>query len=620
MMARNKILHGLIGLSLILMVWFGAANHPVQAQTQQKLQQIYRMATDFERMGYYDRAVEQYKLLFSWQPHNTTYYRGLKRNLERLGKYEEMANIIRRRMAVVDDALGRSDLGSALYKLGRIDDARQVWRQTLRKFAKNSGAYAQVAAAMISNQLFDDAIEVYKQARRAFGSDVMFAIELANAYAARSQYERATEEFIRYLERNPRQLPYIQRRILQFFDETDSLKILRTLEAAAKKQQPPPVPLLKLQAECLKRIGRFAEALEIYRSIEERRSPKERNRGNELYNFASEANRAGQTEIAIRAYRLLIQHWPDTPYIHSARMGLADAYLKAGEPEAAIRVLDDILQKPGQRVFKFRALLKKGDIYLQELNRPTDAIEVFEAIFNTYPDLQARRGAAISLGDSYLKLDRLDKAREWYEEAYKLTRTQDQALRNRILFKQAKLAFFENRFSEAMTLLENIQPLTTGAARMATEDLVNDALDWIFFIEQALPDSAGALPLYAKAEKFKTQERFARAASALQKLIETYPNSTIAPKALLDLGDIQGRLQQTEAQIETYQRLLENYPSSIYVDAAQFSLAVALETAGRTTQAIEHYEKLLVDFPESIYLEEARQRLRALQAKSGRVF
>ncbi len=609
---RSKWMWGwLLGILLPVAVW---------SQTPQRLQQIYRMATDFERMGNYDRAARQFQILFDQQPQNTIYYRGLKRNLERLGKYQEVVQVIRRRLSIVDDALGRSDLGGALYKLGKADEARQVWQQTLQRFARNSGAYAQVASAMIANQLFDEAIDVYKRARRAFGSDVMFAIELANAYTAKSQYERATREFIRYLERNPRQLPYVQRRILQFFDEADSLKILRTVEEAVRRKQPAPIPLLKLQAECLKRLGRFADALDIYRRIEERRPQKDRNRGSELYNFANEALRAGQQDIAIRAFRLLLQQWPDTPFVQTARMNLADAYLDMGQPEAALQILDEIISNPGQRIFKFRALLKKGEIFLHALNRPEDAIEVFETIFQTYPDLQARRGAAIALGDCYVKIDRLDRAREWYEEAFKLTQRSDQALRNRILFQQARLAFFESRFNEALRLFEQIQPITSRAARAGSEDLVNDALDWIFFIEQGLPDSTGALPLYAQAQKFIEQEKYRQAEETLSRLVEQFPKTAIAARALLDLGDIQGQNQQTEARIATYRRLLKEYPSSVYADAALFFLARALESAGRTAEAIEHYEKLLVEFPESIYLEQARYRLRALQSQSGRIF
>ncbi len=593
---------------------------PAQAQNRVQLQQIYRIATDYERMGYYDRAASQFRLLFEMQPQNATYYSGLKRNLERLGRYDELIEVIQQRQEVVEDALSYSDLGSALYKRGEADAARRAWKMALKKFPRSTVAYAQVASAMLANQLYDEAIAVYQQARKKFNNPYLFSIELANVYSAKSNYGKATEEFLHYLEKNPRQLSYIQRRILSFFDETDSTRILKVVSRLAAPEKSPSPALIKLYAECLKRVGDFDRALALYLRVEESKKETDRSRGGEVYNFAAEAARAGRQQIAIRAYRLVVERWPKSPFVFSARIGLADAYLAQGQPEAAIQVVEGLLNRKVPHVFRLRALQKKAQILLDALGRPQEAAEVYETIFSTYPDRLARRTAALALGDCYIRLDDFDRARDWLARAQQLLSDNEVVLQNRILYKQAQLFFFEQRFTKAQELLSRIQPAPKIQSRTPVEDLVNDALDLTFFIDQALADSAGALRLYAEAAKLRAQRHLQEAAQKLENLVARFPRSVVAPRALMELAEIYAGLGRGEERIAAYQKILADYPASLYVDAALFHLARAYEELGRLADAVRHYEKLLVDYPESIYLEEARHRLRGLREKSGGVF
>lgn len=602
------------GLAIILCL----QSQPGMAQSDPLMQQMYRMAGDYERLGYYERAAEQYAILFEKQPFNTAYYRGLKRNLERLGRYDRVVEVIRRRLAVVDDASGRSDLGSALYRLGRKEEAMQVWQRTLTRFPKNVGAYSLVAAAMITNGLFDEAIAVYQRGRKALNNPFLFSIEIANAYSQQGQFSRATTEFLNYLQQNPRQLPYIQRRILTFFDQAENQDILRAVEKALHARKPPREEILKIYASCLKRLNRYDDALDIYLQLEERRSGK-RNQGGELYNFANEAVRANQIEVALKAYRHIIENWPASPYLFSSRMGLAEAYSTLKQYDQAIAILDEILQSRAPRVFKFRAMKMKGDILLNHLRDPEKAISVFETLYESYyRDARARKKAAMALGDSYVRIGKFEHARKWYERALKLSKAKEQSLRNAIKFNLARLEFYQGRFQRSIAMLEEIEPTENDGA--AEEDLVNDALDLTLFIEQALPDSNTALPEYIKAEKFRIQGRPDSAAAILSHLVEIYPTSRVTPRALLMLAELYRELNQFEREIETYEKLIEHYPNSLYIDLAIFSLAQALERQGNTAQAVKMYEKLLVEYPQSIYLEDARQKLRSLQKRTGQMF
>ncbi|RME00853.1 MAG: outer membrane protein assembly factor BamD, partial [Calditrichaeota bacterium] len=171
----------------------------------------------------------------------------------------------------------------------------------------------------------------------------------------------------------------------------------------------------------------------------------------------------------------------------------------------------------------------------------------------------------------------------------------------------------------SISILEKIKEGDLISPASTEEDLVNDALELTFFIEQALPDSNGALKLYATARKLLAQKKRQEAVQMFEKVARQFPASPVAPKAYLEAANLYRTLQKPEKEIQAYQNILQNYQNSIYTDVAMYQLALAYEKSGRIVEAVDTYEKFLVDFPQSIYLEEARQRLRALREHANQI-
>ena len=587
---------------------------------QAQLEFIYRSARDYERLGYYEKSAQQYQVLFENQPTNTSYYRGLKRNLERLGRYDKVVQVVRRRLLVADDAMGRSDLGSALYATGQTQQAFAEWYGVIDRNPTSASGYSQVATAMLSNQLYDEAIVVYYNGRKAMRSDKLFAIEIANAYAARNKYAKATAEFLVYVDSNPRQLPYVQRRILKFIDAGDGEKILKVIEKRVQNSEHPKRELLSLYSSCLTRLDRYPEALQIQIQLEENRREANgrRKQGSDLYNFASDALKDGKTRVAIQAFSLLLSEWPNSAYAQPAKIGLSDAYLQIQDYASAVRVLDEVAANSPQGTYRLKAQLAKGKILLENLHEPGQAIAVYKEIFDEVPNSSIKREAAVFVGDGYLQLGQTQKAEAWYDKALQLISKNQTGLLNKIHFRLAELAFCAKEFTKSITLFEKVE--FTGGKMSDEGDLGNDALEWIFFIEEAQADSAGALSEYADFKRLSIQKKDRQALAVLEKIVQSYPSSPVAARALLDAGGIYLRLQKPEGAFTAYERILQDYPTSVYVDAALFQLAGAYAETGRPGEAIASYEKLLVDFPDSIYLEEARKRLRQLREKAPQAF
>lgn len=587
-------------------------NHAA-AQVRNDLNRIYKVATDYERIGQYDRAVEYFKTLFQALPTSASYYNGLKRNLQRLGRYEEMVDVVRQRLSVIDDIVGRADLGDALYKNRQEAEARKVWEELLQRYKTSSGAYSQVASAMLRNNLTDEAIAIYQKGRELLKNSSLFAIELANAYAARLQYDMATHEYLLYLDQNPKQFAYVQQRILSLFNEDSGDLILQEVEKYIQTNSAVSFELLQIKAVCLKKLERFEEALLVHAQLEKLKPANAKNNpnGRELFNFASEMLRASQVNVAIAAYRQLITLWPNSPYFPAAQLGLAEALVQSEQYSDALTSLNEMITAKKNANYILRAYLLKGEIYLSHLNQPQQALEVYLQVQKIFRQPEAQKESALALGDVYSRLGDLIQAEQWYLNAFRMLSTKEIGYRNRVHFKLAELAFCKKDFRKTIEILDKTEPLPT--VKTEENDLYNDALEFIFLVEQNLADSTTALALYSEANCRQRRYDFSAAVDSLLMLENRYPKSLLAPKALLDAGGIYGLLGMPEKKIEAYARAANEYANSIYADEANFLLAKAYEESGQIDNAISRYEQLLHEFPASIFLEQTRQRIRVLR-------
>ncbi len=571
------------------------------------------MALDFERLGYYDRAATKFIELFRQQPTNGSYYNGVKRNLERLGRFSELVTFIEDRLKVVDDIVGRADLGSAYYKNGQEQKAEETWKALLQRYKRSSGAYAQVALAYMRNNLFDEAISTYKKGRDFLKNQRLFAWELATAYASRSLYKEATQEFLKFVGQSPRQASTVQRRLLQAMDEESQDDILGEIQKHVRQAQNPSKGVLQIYANCLKKANRHSEALTALVQVENAKTAQDsvKTLGRDVFNFADEMIKIGKPDVATEALQGLLNNWPHSPYAVAANYGLAEAYLQAGEGDKAIASLDGIIGGNFRSNYVLRAHLLKGDILLNQMNAPERALEVYTRVYQNFKNREARKLSIIALGDVQFRLGDFEQAEARYNEATAFLADNDIATENEVRMRFAEIAFSRGKYQEAVGHLEEIDE--DPKARAGDKSLVNDALDFLLLIEQNLADSLTALPLYAEFLQHKRGRNNAAAIDTLETLILRYPGSMLAPQALMDVADLHNGAGNLQGVVEAYARILKTYATSIFGDEAMFKLGKAYEKQKNTAVAIETYEKLLKDFPLSIFLENARARIRLLR-------
>ncbi len=601
-----------------LVGWLLLASTPQSglAQSLDQRNSRLRIAQDLERRGLYDRALRIYFSLYQQVPRNQLYYEGVKRNLIRLDRFDELSTIVEEQIRRTGDPRFLADLGDVRFRSGRHEEARAIWRDLLEKHPQNRAVYPYVANAMISNRLYDEAIEVYLQARRNLNQPDLFVFELGNLYAIRLNYDAATREYLDFLEKQPNQFGYIESRIATYTKEPEQAHKVAELLQKRLEQSKHEYLMRKLLADLYLRIGDYSRSLQQFKILEAMTNPLDRKTkagGQELYFFADKALRAGEVEHARQAFDLILTNYADSPFRFKALFGLAQAHQLQGRAEAAIRAYEDLIAAAPTSPLAYEAQMQIGEIYFEDLFDLERALDAFKAVVERFPNDPRTVEAGFRIGDCYLARGDLKEATTWYQKPL-ARRGVKPAQRDKALYKTAYALFLEGEYDAA---LERLNQITAAVAQKPAsgEDYVNDAFELIFIIEENRK-SEEALRAFTEAQRLQHLREFDQAMARLKDLVERFPQTPILDDALLHLGELARIQGHYEAAIGYFAQLVQEQPESVYAPLAQKRIGeVYEEDLGDAHKAYSAYEQVLIRYPNSLYLEEVRQRMRRLQPR-----
>jgi TolA-binding protein len=182
--------------------------------------------------------------------------------------------------------------------------------------------------------------------------------------------------------------------------------------------------------------------------------------------------------------------------------------------------------------------------------------------------------------------------------------------RDRILFRLAELDYFEAQFDSATALLQRI-------SSNATNDLTNDALQLLYFIQENKGAGQAALTEFAVADLLVRQRKFSEALARFQSVALHYSSTSLVDDATMRSGEMELLLNRVDDALAIFKKVANDMPTSILRDHAQMRIGQVYENRLKNKQkAIEAYEEVLANFPTSLFVEEARKRIRVLRGDS----
>ena len=585
----------------------------IQAQEspqERRDRQMFRVAQSYLNMSRYDKAIPILEDLLQRHPANRSYYQTLLRAYLTVANVNAADSLVQEMLRRnPGDVLLQVDHAMVLYRKDRKEEAMAIWKRVLKEHPRDPGMYNRVANAMLQNRLLDEAIRVYELGLQRIPHSDYFLQNIASLYQSRLMYARAAEYYLKYLERNPGQQQFIFSRILSFrVMEEDREEFYRALQSMAENS-PIADKIYLLMAQLYQRDREFEKAYRIYRQLE-----KKKGDGRYLLQFARAAQQDSSYEIALQAYREVIENRKQQGKIpREAYRGAVTCLYRLAEKTGdnryareAVEMIETLRQKkPDWREFSHLVFLE-GRIYLGYYFDVDRAIQLFQEVVKhgqKEPKVAAR--ARLKLGECYLIRGELERA---LQEFRQLQNSRERAM---ALLRTAQTYYFRKEWEKTKQAINEIL-----RSMGVDSDVTNDALALQMKIS-ALEAHKELLTKLAEADLLLFQRQKSRALHRYQELVgeKSFPPALRA-NLYQQIVRLQVELKDVPAALEWCQSALQDSTQQLYADRHLFLMAGILEKyANRPREAFDAYQTLLQNYPNSLFVEQARERMKVLQPK-----
>lgn len=614
-----------VPFALLLLMFLGAATRlPAQVADEPS---TLRLAQVYEQSGKWDDALRFYQILHDSHPANPSYFDGVRRMLMQLKRYDEVITLLRARIGTSPrEVMNRVHLGTALYRKGDTDGAVKAWDDAITLEPQNAGVYQAVSDEALACRMYPRAVEVLQRGRDVLRSPRLFVMEIARAYTMDMKFDKAMEEYIRYMMENPGAIWSIQQHIAQFSEIPAGLEAALRVTRRAADDNPSDATIRTLLAWLYMEGKDYASARTVYTEMDRIRGTS----GLELFAFAQRAYNDKAYEPAMKAFADVAAQYPragfasEAEFLHARcaeelALHTSDqaplipgdtTHNRGSEAVAAYRgvisLYEDIAREAPGTVFGVESRYRIAYITYDKYGDADAALKQLEDLAPMRRNVMGRVDAYTLMGDVILGKGDLARAAEVYGSVLRMGLQSPQD-RKAVEFKLAEILYFQGRFDTCIAALE---PLFENSS----DDIANDALALSLFVQQFRAPSDEALKAYARAVFLERRRKLGDAAAQLRDLIERFPTAPVSDQAWLRLGTVQRAMDRPRDAAATYEDFLAKNPESLLRDQVLSALGGALEELpGETQRAIDTYQRLLNEHPASIHAAHARQRILALR-------
>lgn len=300
------------------------------------------------------------------------------------------------------NARGRSNLGAALIKRDRIDEAIQELREALRLDPQQAHSHTNLGAALVKANRIDQGIVELRTALRLDPREVTAHFHLGKTLSKLGEVAQAVEQYRAGLRIDPN-YPTMHSNLGNALAKANRIDEAIESYQEALRIDPYHLPACFNLANTLLSLGRFNEAIERYDRvirIDPTYADAQSNRGNALLSL-------GKTDQALEAYRWALRTNPGHLLAH---YNMGNALASLGRFDEAIEAYRLTLRINPRYA---GALLNLGSAYF-ELGKLDEAVDAYRQAVRSDP---RDANAHFNLGVALHEQGRLDAAIEEYRTA-----------------------------------------------------------------------------------------------------------------------------------------------------------------------------------------------------------
>lgn len=371
-------------------------------------------------------------------------------------------------------------------------------------------------------------------------------------------------------------------------------------------EQEQPLGIILGKAVTCSGLGKYKEALALYEKVIALDANGEYSplayfgKGETLYNL-------GLFEGSISAYKIsldklrLLSRWLGEPRELRDKIlyGLAWAYLRVGDFQAAQQEFQKVASSSADKIFKLSALCQLGDVY-QDSGEYDRAIETYNSILKDYPDSIYNDYIQYQIGITWLKSDKLDQAvvalRKLIKEFPDSKLIDDANYFLGVIYFQkgdfvsarSQLELFMSSFKDSSFRHQAIFLL--GEALLNLEEFKGAIEAFGLLVrDQTIADSLRQKAEYEMASSYSQMGQQNEAKRRLSDFVTRFPDSPLTPNIILELGGYCMESGDPQQARKYYERLIRNYPGNEFVGDAYIAIGESFLSEGNNTDALKSF-------------------------------
>ena len=349
-----------------------------------------------------------------------------------------------------------------------------------------------------------------------------------------------------------------------------------------------------------------------------------------FYNYALTQNGGGRTPFnrSIDIFEQFLNKYPKSKYASDVEDYLINAYINGNDYQRALTSISHI-KSPSSKVLNAKqSVLYHLGVQSLSNEQTSTALKYFNQAYSlgNY-DSALRNECLLWIGECQYRSGKYAAA-EKNQSAFIAAAGTSNKNYGIAQYDLGYSRFQQRNYSSARSSFEK-----AATASKLSEELRADAYnrigDTYYYAKQytaaasaydnahKLSKTAGEYALFQKAMMQGLAKNHSAKISQLDELLREYPNSSMAPTAMLQKGEAYVAMNNSKAAINTYDELLRRYPNSADARKGLLQMAITERNAGNEAGAINSYKKVISNYPTSEEASVAAEDLKLIYADNG---
>ncbi len=562
----------------------------------------------------YDKASDLLEDLCKKQPENIYFYENLLQCYIQLKDYKAGEKLVDKRINKYEqNYVYLVDKGYILQFQGKNTEKDKIFEKIVNTKFLNESEVSNIFNAFMRRKYYDEALKTILNARKKLDLPYLMYNDAAELYFIKKEIVLAVSEIIQPLVTDEFLLKETKDLLAYSIKKNEDYDIVKKQLIKILQKQPNNIALNDLLIWCFTQQKNWEGAMIQSKAIDKRLNENGQRlidlawqcQDNENYKIAIECYTYVMQLGTHKPYYYQAQQG-------ILRNGLLQIKQNNGTNQEELKVLENeylsFIAANGTNWQTAQQLSELAELYIYYIHKPDEGIKYLQTAIKQAgipPKLKAQ--CKLSLGDAYLMADDPWEADLLYKQV-ELDFNND-ALGQEAKYRYARLCYYRGDFEWSQSQLDVLKSATSQL-------ISNNAMQlWLLIQDNIGLDSTyEALTLFAKADLLLYQNRLSEATTILEEIPLKFPNHPLTDEIYFAKAQIAERQNQFKTAQEWYLKIINEYPTDILADNAIINLAKLYDFKWNdTAQAKKYYEKIILEYSNSLYIEEARKRFRILR-------